>query len=106
MPLYMVRHAKAGTRSAWVGPDEARPLSRAGREQAERITELLVHEPAPRVLSSPYRRCVETLEPLAVKLGVPVEVVDALEEGAPVEPLVELMTALPDHTVLCSHGDI
>jgi phosphohistidine phosphatase SixA len=106
MALYMVRHAKAGSRSAWVGPDESRPLTKAGREQVRGITELLIHHPVPRVLSSPYRRCVETVQPLATKLGVPVEIVGALAEGRSAPRLVELMTALPDHSVLCSHGDM
>jgi phosphohistidine phosphatase SixA len=106
MAQYLVRHAKAGSRSGWVGPDEARPLTRAGKEQAEGIMRLLVERPVPRTLSSPYRRCVETMQPLATKLGLPVEMVDVLAEGEPAWRVVELLTALPDDSVLCSHGDI
>ena len=29
-----------------------------------------------------------------------------LAEGGPIRSVVELLAALPDHTVLCSHGDI
>ena len=81
MAQYLVRHAKAGSRNGWVGPDEARPLTRAGREQAEAIMRALGERPVPRTLSSPYRRCVETLQPLATKLGLSVEVVTVLGEG-------------------------
>ncbi len=67
---------------------------------------LLVDRPVPRALSSPYRRCVETMQPLATKLGLSVEMVDALAEGEPAWRVVELLTALPDDSVLCSHGDV
>jgi phosphohistidine phosphatase SixA len=106
MALYLVRHAKAGSRSGWVGPDEVRPLSRAGREQADGITKLLVDQPVRRILSSPYRRCVETVQPLATKLGEPVELVDALAEGRAASNVIELLTALPDDSVVCGHGDM
>jgi 8-oxo-dGTP diphosphatase len=106
MAQYLVRHAKAGSRNGWIGPDEARPLTRAGREQAEAIMRALAERPVPRALSSPYRRCVETLQPLATKLGLPVEVVEVLAEGVSAAVVVEFMTALPDDSVLCSHGDV
>jgi phosphohistidine phosphatase SixA len=106
MAQYLVRHAKAGSRSGWVGPDESRPLTRAGKEQAEGIMRALAEQPVPRALSSPYRRCVETMQPLAIKLGLPVEMVGALAEGESAGRVIELLTALPDNSVLCSHGDI
>jgi 8-oxo-dGTP diphosphatase len=106
MPLYLVRHAKAGSRSGWVGPDESRPLSKSGREQAEGIKRVLAEWPIKRILSSPYTRCVETVQPLARKLGLPVEKTPALAEGGRVREVVELLASLPDHSVLCSHGDI
>jgi 8-oxo-dGTP diphosphatase len=106
MPLYLVRHAKAGSRSGWLGPDEARPLSKSGREQAQGIKRSLAEWPVTRILSSPYVRCVETVEPLATKLGLPVEAVHVLAEGYAAHAVLELMVALPDHAVLCSHGDL
>ncbi len=106
MPLYLVRHAKAGSRSGWLGPDETRPLSKGGREQAQGIKRWLAEWPVPRILSSPYVRCVETMQPLANKLGLAVEANEILAEGNPAGRLLELLAALPDHTVLCSHGDL
>jgi 8-oxo-dGTP diphosphatase len=35
--LYLVRHAKAGRRSAYTGDDRMRPLSGPGRRQAKAI---------------------------------------------------------------------
>jgi phosphohistidine phosphatase SixA len=106
MPLYLVRHAKAGSRSGWLGPDEARPLSKSGREQAQGIKRLLAEWPASRILSSPFVRCMETVTPLATKLGLEVEPTPMLAEGHAVAEVLELLVALPDHAVLCSHGDL
>jgi len=106
MPLFLVRHAKAGSRSGWVGPDESRPLSKSGREQAEGIKRILAERPVRRILSSPYTRCVETVQPLARKLGVPVEPIPALAEGGKIREVVEMLASLPDDSVLCTHGDV
>lgn len=106
MPLYLVRHAKAGNRSKWVGPDQLRPLTKAGREQADRFAAELAEVAVPRILSSPYVRCVQTVEPLARKLGLEVEQVGALAEAGPFEPVLGLLAGLPDLSVLCSHGDL
>jgi 8-oxo-dGTP diphosphatase len=106
MRLYLVRHGKAGQRQSSPGLDQLRPLSRAGRAQAQAIATWLANEPITRLLSSPYTRCVQTLEPLADKLGLPVESTERLSEGAPFEPVLDLLGTLPDHSVLCSHGDV
>ena len=106
MPLFLVRHGKAGNREKWEGADQLRPLSSAGREQAETIARRLGEFPVTRVLSSPYLRCVQTVEPLAIKVGLEVEQTDALGEGEPFAPVIDLLTNLPDYSVLCSHGDI
>ncbi len=106
MPLFLVRHAKAANRERWAGPDELRPLSTAGREQAETIARRVGEFPVTRLLSSPSLRCEQTLQPLAVKVGAAVEQVPALGEGQPFAPVIELLTDLPDYSVLCSHGDV
>lgn len=106
MPLYVVRHAKAGSRQDWTGEDELRPLSKNGRRQAEGIAEGLRTRPVTRIVSSPYVRCVQTVEPLATALSLKVEVVAELVELSPFEPVLELLATLADHSVLCSHGDV
>jgi 8-oxo-dGTP diphosphatase len=111
MRLYVVRHAHAGNRGAWGGPDAARPLSKKGRRQAEGIAERLAGCGAARLLSSPAARCVETLGPLAERLGVPVEVDRRIEEGARGGDALALADELrrtgPDAAaVVCSHGDV
>jgi 8-oxo-dGTP diphosphatase len=106
MSLYLVRHAKAGHRSSWRGADLVRPLTKAGRAQAQAITAWLANEPITRILSSPFTRCIETVEPLASKLGLPVEITQRLTEDVSFEPALELLLAVPEHSVLCSHGDL
>jgi 8-oxo-dGTP diphosphatase len=105
MAIYFVRHAKASSRSAWAGDDHLRPLTTAGRAQAVALAELLGNE-ASVLLSSPYVRCRETLAPLGQQLGVEVTDHPALSEGMPFEPVLELLSTLPDGAVLCSHGDV
>jgi 8-oxo-dGTP diphosphatase len=106
MPVYLVRHAKAGDRHDYDGPDRDRPLTRAGRAQADALAARLGPEPVTRLLSSPYVRCRQTLEPLADRAHLEIEDCDALAEGARFEPVLDLLAALPDHAVLCSHGDL
>lgn len=105
--LYVVRHAKAGNRGEWEGPDSLRPLSRKGHKQAERLADQLADRGIKRVASSPYVRCVETVQPLAARLGVTVETDDALAEGARTEDIVRLARELmPENAVVCTHGDM
>lgn len=106
MPLYLVRHTKAGSRASWNGEDEDRPLSKTGRSQSARLARWSAKEPISRVLSSPYARCVQTVEPLASRHDLKVEPVAELTEGAPFEAVLELFDTLPDHAVACSHGDV
>jgi 8-oxo-dGTP diphosphatase len=107
MPLLVVRHARAGHRRRWDGPDEHRPLSGRGRRQAEALVgPLAAYEPT-RLLSSPTVRCAQTLEPLASKLDLPVELTDALAEGGPARAIVALAREQMGSTaVLCSHGEV
>jgi phosphohistidine phosphatase SixA len=99
----LLRHASAGDRDGWDGDDLHRPLDSRGRRQAAELVELLRHFDVTRVVSSPYVRCVATVEPLAAALGLPVEQDDRLAEGAGRAPL-ELLRE--DGVVCCTHGDI
>ena len=105
--LYLVRHGKAGSRHDWKGPDHERPLSKRGRRQAEGLVDLLAGRDIDAVVSSPFVRCVETVQPLADKLGLGVETAAGLAEGASREEALALVARLtPTTAVLCSHGDV
>lgn len=107
MTVYVVRHAKAGSRQAWRDDDFLRPLSKAGRAQTKAITKWLAPEPVTRVLSSPYVRCVQSVEPLAKRDELPVEVADELTEGAAFSQSLRLIEKVAEETaVLCTHGDV
>ena len=104
--LYLVRHAKAGERRVWEGDDSERPLSPAGWKQAEHLGKRLAKVPASLLYSSPYVRCIQTLEPLGKRLHTAITVERLLCEGEPFEPVLELLAGVPASSVLCSHGDI
>lgn len=106
MPIYLVRHAKAGERRTWDGDDINRPLSSAGWRQSAALAERLARKDPSVLLSSPYVRCVQTLEPLGLAIDVPVTIEQRLCEDEPFEPLLDLLGEVPDRAVLCSHGDI
>lgn len=107
MTIYVVRHGKAGSRSAWTEPDVLRPLTKAGRRQAVAIADAFADAGVATILSSPYVRCRQTVEPLAERLRLPVDLSDALEEGAPLVETLALLDKLGDDpAVLCTHGDV
>jgi 8-oxo-dGTP diphosphatase len=70
--VVLVRHAKAGRRSDWDGPDEQRPLDPNGQQQARQLQALLSMFEPQRVHAADRVRCIDTVAPLATALGVPV----------------------------------
>lgn len=126
--IELVRHAKAQRRDRWWGKsDRDRPLTKVGKAQSKSLAVDLAGEPISRILTSPFVRCVQTVEPLADRLGLDVGLAEALGE-APSMPVLDAgdtwvasawlggrALALLDqviadnaggHIVFCSHGDI
>jgi phosphohistidine phosphatase len=101
MQLYLVRHAEArpGT------PDELRPLSDEGREQARELGERLRDEGvAPDVvLTSPLLRARQTGEALARATGSPHETDDRLAPGATAEAVREVISGRGGRVVVVAH---
>lgn len=104
--LYLVRHAKAGERRLWQADDRDRPLSKKGWKQSEAVGKRLERVKPSVLLSSPYVRCIQTLEPLGRRLQRPITIEPRLTEDEPVGPALELLVEAPGGAVLCSHGDI
>jgi len=102
--VLLLRHARAGERAAWTGDDRLRPLDERGLRQALALREL-AQRAIGRIVSSPYRRCVETVEPLAEALGIPIELDDRLAEGASTQLALSLLGEL-DGGLACTHGDV
>lgn len=112
MPLFLVRHAKAGKRSKWLedpandNDDRKRPLDDKGILQAAAVAERLADFAPTLLLSSPFMRCIQTLEPLGATLAITVTSDECLAEDNPFELILELLESCPDNAVLCSHGDM
>jgi len=106
--IHLIRHAKAKNRLTWEEPDHLRPLTKRGRREALAIAARLGEEPVARLVSSPFVRCLQTLEPLALALELPIETTDVLAEGAGGEAAVELLLGLAakGSMACCTHGDV
>jgi 8-oxo-dGTP diphosphatase len=105
--VYLVRHAHAGKKSEWHGPDLARPLSAQGRREALGLMDRLGAYPLGRLLSSPAERCLQTIQPLAGRLGRPVEPNQALGADGTSTGVLELLATPALHrAVLCTHGEV
>jgi broad specificity phosphatase PhoE len=107
--LYLVRHAHAGNKQHWTGPDDKRPLSRTGQREANGLVTLLEPNPINVIVSSPSLRCQQTVQPLAEYRGLPVTLDERLsvhsETGQAVAALLEAEHNIGD-VVLCTHGEL
>ena len=104
MKLQLVRHARAAKRAQWSGPPWMRPLCAAGHAQAQTLAAQLAAGGALRLVSSPAMRCRQTLEPLALATGLPIEIDERLGEGADETKLFEHVATLGD-AIVCTHGE-
>ena len=105
MSVILFRHASAGDRDAWDGDDRLRPLDDLGYAQALALPDALAGRVIARVVSSPYLRCIESVEPLAAALGLLVELDVRLAEGAHGADALALVAEL-DGGLACTHGDV
>ncbi len=105
--LYVVRHADAGARGPASERDELRALSPRGLRQADGLRVQLADAGITRLVASPFRRCVETLEPLAKELGLEVLPDERLAEAMGFVGALALAEELRRETAaICSHGDV
>lgn len=108
--LLLMRHAKAGKRSEYSGDDRLRPLDKIGRRQARDAVALLAAFRPHRVLAADRVRCEQTVQPVAGRLGLPVDSAPALSDeawaAAPDAGLAAVrdLLAQPGTTLICSQG--
>jgi 8-oxo-dGTP diphosphatase len=106
----VVRHARAGSRDAWTGRDDHRPLDEGGREQSRVLADLLSGYGVSRAHSADVRRCLETLAPFAAGSGLTVEPEHLFSEsGYPAHPDRAATRALEivddaGSVVICTQG--
>jgi 2,3-bisphosphoglycerate-dependent phosphoglycerate mutase len=102
--LYLVRHCQ----SSGQAPDA--PLTPLGHEQAEQVATSLRARGIARIVSSPYLRAVQTVEPLASQLGLSIETdVRLIERNLSPERLDDwidrLRAAWADHDLALPGGE-
>lgn len=76
--LYLIRHAESAPDFSMAEADW--PLSPNGRVQAQRLATRLPEFAPTQLVSSPYRRAIDTLEPFAKARGMPIRVEADLRE--------------------------
>ncbi len=107
MTVWLVRHAKAGSRRASSSDDARRPLSKPGRLQAAGLVDLLEAASFDHISSSPFERCRETVDPLGTSTSIKVSLDDRLAEGTgPYGALSLARETAANGGVLCTHGDV
>lgn len=110
MRILLVRHAHAGVRGTWPGDDLERELSERGLAEADHLAGAWAEAGVDEVHSSRAVRCVETVRPLAQRLGLQVLEDDQLLEGATPSKTLAWLEGLGHEdrrvVVACSHGDV
>lgn len=88
LTFYLVRHAH----SVW-SEDDQRPLSLSGQKKAHEIATLLHRYPISEIYSSPYRRALESIQPLAHMLNIKIRTDERLVERRLGNPVQDFTTA-------------
>jgi broad specificity phosphatase PhoE len=79
MRIYLVRHAQSEANAGLTDAVDC-PLTELGRRQSAALAEALARVRVGCVLSSPYRRCLETAEAIRAATGAPAEFWPAVHE--------------------------
>jgi broad specificity phosphatase PhoE len=104
--IYLLRHAHAGNKRTWSGPDDRRPLSATGRREAAGLVPRYHDRPIATILSSPALRCQQTVQPLAEHRRLTVELDGRLDVDAEIDDTAALIRGGLDDVVLCTHGEL
>jgi phosphohistidine phosphatase SixA len=105
--IYLVRHAHAGDKHEWNAPDELRPLTPSGWNDAAGLLTTLGDVSLDAVVSSPAIRCMQTVRDLAQQRGLPIRGDRRLARDARIGHALTLIGELADtHAVVCSHGEL
>jgi phosphohistidine phosphatase len=99
MRLILVRHAHSDPGQ----PDELRPLSARGRDEARALGERLAAERLDLVLSSPLLRARETAAAIAKAAGVELRIDERLAPGAGSDDVLAAVEGADETVVAVGH---
>ena len=111
MRIILVRHGQAEAKRSRGASDRSRRLVARGRRQAEGLGKVIGVGRPTRVISSPALRCMETVQPLADRRKVALELSEQLATDAGVAATQlcrQLLQSEPDGSVivLCTHREV
>ena len=95
--LGVARHGQARPRARWAGCEANRPLTALGEAQAAALVPVLAAFGIRQVVTSPWDRCLHTVEPYALSAGLVIEPVPALTEAAHAADPRSAAAVLDDH---------
>ena len=83
--IYLVRHVQ----STYTSDEINRPISQKGFNDAEQVTKILIGQNIDFVLSSPYKRAIQTVEGIAKNIGTDIIIEEGFKERKIAENSVE-----------------
>ena len=110
--LAVARHGQAVPRNRWSDGEASRPLTAVGRRQAEAAVPVLAAFGVRTVLTSPWSRCLDTVDPYVGRAGVRSHIVPELTESAhkadpaAVTSLIERLLTEPGDVVVATHRPV
>jgi 8-oxo-dGTP diphosphatase len=110
--VLLVRHGRAGSKKHWKADDLLRPLDPIGNVAAARLADVSACYRPARVLSAEPVRCLQTVQPAAGRLRLPLEVEPMLGKsgaGAGARAAVRVVRNLVADGVpamICSQGEV
>lgn len=108
--LILIRHAH---RDKKFGSDADNGISEKGEKQVKRLLKYMedhYHDVNPYIISSPKKRCQQTIAPIAEYYKKEVEIEELVGEAPNLEGRVRefhkwWIQKAPEFTIVCSHGD-
>jgi 8-oxo-dGTP diphosphatase len=105
--IIVLRHARAGRKLADRSKDFKRGLDRTGREDALRLPRTIgAHLRPEAIVSSPFRRCVQTVEPLAGDLDLSIVEDERFAPGISEQSARQAFLEVPAGSVVSTHGEV
>ncbi len=103
----LLRHSQAGEKNPHPVEDVGRALDSDGMKIAMSLPEVITTHLAPEVIvSSPYKRCLQTVEPLAAHLNLDVHQDERWAPDSAYTDTYPVLFGLSRNTVVCTHGEV